>query len=97
MKNQRNKFGPVAILDLMKRMNDPDRENGSHNCPKWHIQQSRLFENISKSIMKQWLKFGPIDVFGLSKTSNGLDLDLGTHKIQKMNKKKMESTKFQPK
>lgn len=55
-----------------------------------------FFENISKSIMKQWLKFGPIDVFGLSKTSNGLDLDLGTHKIQKMNKKKWKVQNFNP-
>lgn len=55
--NQGTKFGPVTILNLLKRINDLDHENEAHRNLKWQILRSRSFTNISKLEINQQLEF----------------------------------------
>lgn len=59
--NQGTQFGPRAILNLIKRINDLDHENEAHKRLKWKIFKSQSFTNFSKFEINQRLEFALLD------------------------------------
>lgn len=86
MMNQASKFGPIAVLGILKRLNDLDFTNGPHIIPEIAIQRSGLFCNISKSMRDQRLIFDQVAVFGHDKRMIGLDCDFIAHINDKIEK-----------
>ena len=86
MMNQASKFGPEAVLGILKRLNGLDFTNEPHIILEIAIQRSRLFCTISKSMRDQRLKCDQLVVFDLPEIVHGLDHDYGPHRNQKIGK-----------
>lgn len=46
--NQADKFGPIAIVAILKRINSPDYDVGAHKNPKMVIYRAGFFYKYLK-------------------------------------------------
>lgn len=70
MMNQVNKFNPLAIVGLLKRLNEPDPENGVHENQKGKLNSLAFLKKFSQSMHDQQYKFELPAILALIKRSD---------------------------
>lgn len=81
LKNQELIFHPMAILGSLENSNGLNLANGPQMNTKLILWDMKLFINISKSLIDQWLEYDIIVFLDLPIMINGLDLYFGTQTV----------------
>ena len=85
--NQAAKFGPRAVLGILKRLDNLDFAMGPTEFQKLSSNGLDIFVNISNSVNNQRLIFDVPTVLGLLNNTTGSDLNCGAKKRSDFEKK----------